>query len=1150
MAKKFLTGLNLVVLDTDPTAGSEGELYFNSSASVAKIYQAGAWSVLGAGGGGGSTTVSTTEPESPEIGDSWYKNDTGEFYVYDGTYWVEVNGVVSLSQEQVQDYVAPLFTHENHVNASVTYDDELNQLHIDVVSAPTAGFTSTLKHDVRLNGSIAKGQAVYVSSANGTNMVVSKASNASEATSSKTLGLLETGGSNNALVKVVTEGLLAGLNTSTANSEGDPVWLGTDGNLIYGLANKPYAPAHLVFIGIVTRKNSSNGEIFVKVQNGFELNEIHDIGIGYGNSIGDEQTLVYSSSASLWQNKLQEEVFLRVYNNSGSVIPALSPVYYVEDTVNGINVGIADSNSALDPNKLPAIGITKSSIANGSSGNIVIYGKISGIDTNAFDSNDSLFVASGGGLTSSRPTGTANVQEVGKVIVGQSASAGQILVYNTGRKNDIPNLAEGKVWLGNLTAYPVATTLNTSIVPEGGSGPYYFTNEKAVDALSTTLENYLTTSSASSTYLTQVNASTTYQPVGSYLTTETDPVFSASDAAGIDSTDISNWNTAYGWGNHASAGYLTTETDPVFSASDAAGIDSTDISNWNTSYGWGNHASAGYALSSHNHTLDSLSNVVITGTPSDGQAIVWDTSTSKWVNETVSGGASYPDQTGNDGKFLQTNSGSVSWQNVSFAGYLTESSASSTYLTKASASSTYQPIGSYLTTESDTLETVTDRGATTSNAISITNTTVSTSPTTGALVVSGGVGIDGDLHVSNDIHIDGDINVTGSISGSLTYINVTDLIVTDPLIYLAENNQNDMVDIGTFGAYNHSASIKYHTGLIRDASDSGKWKLASNLLNPTSNVIDFTGANFDTLKIGALEVTDASTTRTNLGLTIGTNVQEYSATLAGINTLGSGTGFLKNTAGTWSYDNSTYLTTSSASTTYAPLANPTFTGTVGGITKSMVGLGSVENTALSTWTGSSSITTLGTISSGTWSGTTIGYTKGGTGLTTLGTAGQVLKVNAGATAIEWGDASGGSSFTNSSELRALLSDETGSGSAVFSASPTFTGTVTIPTLNINSQAIIEGSTGTTSATSSFNTTVYSSAEFIVYGSTASGNYVSKVLMLARGTATPVITEYAILTQGTAPTVTITPSYSAPNAVLTVGVTSGTNIEIIAIEVSI
>jgi hypothetical protein len=115
---------------------------------------------------------------------------------------------------------------------------------------------------------------------------------------------------------------------------------------------------------------------------------------------------------------------------------------------------------------------------------------------------------------------------------------------------------------------------------------------------------------------------------------------------------------------------------------------------------------------------------------------------------------------------------------------------------------------------------------------------------------------------------------------------------------------------------------------------------------------------------------------------------------------------------------------------------------------------------------------------------------------------------------------------------------------------TLNGTAAVPRINLNGMALIEASSGTSSATSSFNTTAYSSAEYIIYASTASGNYVSKVLMLARGTAEPVITEYAILTQGTAPTVTITPSYSAPNAVLTVAVTSGTNIEIIATEVSI
>lgn len=162
-----------------------------------------------------------------------------------------------------------------------------------------ADWTSQLKHEVKLGEPISKGQAVYVSSADGTNMIVIKASNASESTSSKTLGLLESSGATNAKVKVITEGLLSGLNTDDANV-GDPVWLGTDGNLIYGLANKPSAPQHLVFIGIVTRKNANNGEIFVKVQNGFELKELHDVAV---QTPSNNDVLTYEASTGLWKPK-------------------------------------------------------------------------------------------------------------------------------------------------------------------------------------------------------------------------------------------------------------------------------------------------------------------------------------------------------------------------------------------------------------------------------------------------------------------------------------------------------------------------------------------------------------------------------------------------------------------------------------------------------------------------------------------------------------------------------------------------------------------------------------------------------------------------------------------------------------------------------
>ena len=60
-----------------------------------------------------------------------------------------------------------------------------------------------------------------------------------------------------------------------------------------------------------------------------------------------------------------------------------------------------------------------------------------------------------------------------------------------------------------------------------------------------------------------------------------------------------NWDTAFGWGDHAGAGYLTSfsESDPVFTASPAGGITAPDIANWNTAFAWGDHAGAGYLTS-------------------------------------------------------------------------------------------------------------------------------------------------------------------------------------------------------------------------------------------------------------------------------------------------------------------------------------------------------------------------------------------------------------------------------------------------------------------------------------------------------------------------------------------------------------------------
>jgi hypothetical protein len=74
----------------------------------------------------------------------------------------------------------------------------------------------------------------------------------------------------------------------------------------------------------------------------------------------------------------------------------------------------------------------------------------------------------------------------------------------------------------------------------------------------------------------------------------------------------------------------------------------------------------------------------------------------------------------------------------------------------------------------------------------------------------------------------------------------------------------------------------------------------------------------------------------------------------------------------------------------ANLASPTFTGTVAGISATMVGLGSVENTALSTWAGSANIVTVGTVGTGTWNANAIADGKIAAALTGKSYAGSTV----------------------------------------------------------------------------------------------------------------------------------------------------------------
>lgn len=146
---------------------------------------------------------------------------------------------------------------------------------------------------------LTKGQIVYLSGATGNrpNAVLAQAN--TEATSSKTIGMVIANIANNTEGQIAVNGTLHDLDTS-AFTAGDTLWLSatTAGGMV---ANTPPAePNHAVFIGYVARSHPNLGRIVLAIQNGYELDELHGVQI---TTPANNDILQYESSTSLWKNK-------------------------------------------------------------------------------------------------------------------------------------------------------------------------------------------------------------------------------------------------------------------------------------------------------------------------------------------------------------------------------------------------------------------------------------------------------------------------------------------------------------------------------------------------------------------------------------------------------------------------------------------------------------------------------------------------------------------------------------------------------------------------------------------------------------------------------------------------------------------------------
>jgi len=297
----------------------------------------------------------------------------------------------------------------------------------------------------KTGATLAKGSIVYVSGANGVHTQVSLALATGDITSARTLGWLSENIANNATGLCCVEGYLDGVDTQGV-TEGAQLYLSPT---IPGAftETKPVASDHLVYVGVCAKASAGNGRVFVKVQNGYELNELHDVKTV---NLANNDLLRYSASTALWENVAATAITVgsaitagtSVYaTNAGTSVYAQTSGTSVYATNAGTSVYSTTSGTAVSISG----SITKSQVSDFTSGTVAsastaqqagtavfantsgtsVYADTSGTSVYATNSGTSVYADTSGTATYATTSGTA-------VSISGSITRSQVSDYASG----------------------------------------------------------------------------------------------------------------------------------------------------------------------------------------------------------------------------------------------------------------------------------------------------------------------------------------------------------------------------------------------------------------------------------------------------------------------------------------------------------------------------------------------------------------------------------------------------------------------------------------------------------------------------------------------------------------------------------------------